>query len=211
MGIATRSSSGKLRKPRLRADDFALTNHRRADCRSWVALPIALMLILGGAVAAAEPIPAPSVSQGSEASAGAPCRAKDPHDILVCGERRQAYRLDPVVMEASRKAEANNRSAIAPMPPAQAVCARAPSGCGAGLEGLDLANVAIVAGTMAVRAADGKDWTSPLRPGGPDEYELYKQARRRRQAEETERAAARVKRRAEEALGKRPSANSRPK
>jgi hypothetical protein len=104
-------------------------------------------------------------------------------------------------MEASRKAEANNRSAIAPMPPAQAVCAQAPSGCGAGLEGLDLANVAIVVGTMAARAAEGKDWTSPLRPGGPDEYELYKQARQRRQVEETERAAARVKRRAEEALG----------
>jgi hypothetical protein len=62
-------------------------------------------------------------------------------------------------------------------------------GCGTGLEGLDLANVAVVVGTMAVKAAKGEDWKKAFRQG-PDEYQLYLQARHQRDAREAERAEA---------------------
>jgi hypothetical protein len=70
-------------------------------------------------------------------------------------------------------------------------------GCGTGLEGMDLANVAIVAGTMAIKAAKGEDWTKAFKTGGPDEYQLYLQAKQEREAREAERrqaAAAKLRR-----------------
>jgi hypothetical protein len=70
-------------------------------------------------------------------------------------------------------------------------------GCTKDLSSLDLANVAVVVGTTAIRAARGDDWTKAFRTGGPDQYQLYRQARRRREAEAEERAAAEVKRKAE--------------
>ncbi|HEY1213608.1 MAG TPA: hypothetical protein VGE93_08250 [Bryobacteraceae bacterium] len=131
------------------------------------------------------------------------CPERNPRDIVVCGQRGQAYRVDPNVMDASRHVQANERSATSAVPAAQALCARPPVGppppCGQGLGSLDLANVAIVVGTTAVRAAKGEDWKSIFRPSGPDEYQLYKEAKRRREAADTERAAARLRMEAREA------------
>lgn len=70
-------------------------------------------------------------------------------------------------------------------------------GCTKDLGSLDLANVAIVVGTTVVRAAKRDDWTKVFRPGGQNEYQLYQQANRQREAEAEERAAAEVKRKAE--------------
>ena len=100
-------------------------------------------------------------------------------------------------MEAGHAAEANSRSASTSAPPAQAACATA-AVCGKGLESVDWPNVAIVVGTTVAKAAKGEDWASIFRPGGPDEYQLYRQAKRRREAEAGDRAAAAVKREAEE-------------
>ena len=76
------------------------------------------------------------------------------------------------------------------MPTAQASCSASPSGCGTGLEGLDLLNVALVVGKIAVTATKGNDWTKYFKTGGPDEYQLYLQAKQRREAQEAEQLAA---------------------
>ena len=127
------------------------------------------------------------------------CPSTDPEKIVVCAQRERPYQVDPDVREAQQQANANSRSVTSAVPPAQAICSQSPSGCGKGLESLDLANVAFVAGEMAVRAAEGKDWRGILRTGGPDEYQLYEQAKQRREALEEERAAAAMKKKAEEA------------
>ena len=92
-------------------------------------------------------------------------------------------------MDAEREVKSSNRSASAPIPTAQAACSTQPMGCGTGLEGLDLANAAIVIGTAAIKAATGEDWTRPFKMGGPDEYQLYLQAKQRREAREEEKRA----------------------
>jgi hypothetical protein len=142
------------------------------------------------------------MTKAAPTSANAPnaaCQSRDAKDIVVCAQRSQPYRLNPAVDEASRQVEANSRSPTAATPPAQAICSSQPSGCGNGLASLDLMNVAIVAATAGVRAATGKDWTKAIKTGGPDEYHLYKEAKGRREAEDTERAAAQLRAQAREA------------
>ena len=133
-------------------------------------------------------------------------------DIVVCGQRGQAYRVDPDVMEANREVQTKQRSATSAVPTAQAVCSRLlvgpPATCGQGLGSLDLANVAMVVATTAVKAAKGEDWKSIFRPGGSDEYRLYQAAKRRREAADEQRAAARVRMAAREAERKVDDANS---
>lgn len=102
-------------------------------------------------------------------------------------------------MEANRQAQMNGRSATSAAPAAQTVCAAQPMGCGKGLDSLDLANVAIVGGAAAVEAAKGEDWKRAFKTGGPDEYQLYKQAKRRHELEDDERAAAKVRLQARQA------------
>ena len=162
----------------------------------------AFIFIVGGAVAGAQAAtsnspPAPSASEVPTEPSDAACPSNDARKIVVCGERQQPYRLDPSVMEGGREAESNSRSATSAMPSAQAVCSASPMGCAKDLRSIDLANVAVVVGTTAVRAARGDDWTKIFRPGGPDEYQLYQQSKRRREAEAGGRAAAEVKRNAE--------------
>lgn len=150
-----------------------------------------------GSAAAASPPPSPPGSAAApnrNDAADAVCRSQDARDIVICAQRRQGYRLDPNVVDAEREAKDSSRSATAPMPPAQAACSSQPAGCGRGLEGLDLANAAIVIGTAAIRAAKGEDWTKPFKIGSSDEYQLYLQAKQRREALEEEaraKAAAR--------------------
>jgi hypothetical protein len=102
-------------------------------------------------------------------------------------------------MEAGREVEQSNRSASSPAPAAQAVCAAQTMGCGKGLESLDLANVALVVGTAALKAVKGENWARALKPGAADEYQFYQQSKRRREAQEEERAAAEVRMKAKKA------------
>jgi len=175
------------------------------------------MLIL--AAASAQPAPPPMAAESNSKSAetaptsadaaNAACQSRNAKDIVVCTQRLQPYRLDPAVNEASRQVEANSRSAIAAVPPAQAICAAQPSGCGNGLASLDLMNVAIVVGTAGVRAATGEDWTKAFKTGGPDEYRLYQEAKQMREAQDAERAAARLRAKAREAERERAAASGR--
>ena len=187
-----------------------------ASVSGWLvaeaSLSPALALIVSGAVATVgPPAQADATNSGASHSGGqiygppipaAPpqpkplqvvednCKSSDPGEIVVCAEKPEGYRIDPTVMEAQQQAEAASRSANAIVPTAQASCSASPSGCGTGLEGLDLLNVAVVVGTMAVRAAKGDDWTKAFKTGGPDEYQLYKEAKQRREAHHAEREAA---------------------
>ena len=117
------------------------------------------------------------------------CASPEKGAIVVCGSGTQPYQIDPDVT-AGQKANARDLDgAQAPVPAAQAACAQSPIGCGKGLESLDIANVAIVAGKMAVKAATGGDWSKPLRPAGPGEYQRYQEAKRLREEQSAERAA----------------------
>jgi hypothetical protein len=162
----------------------------------------ALMLILGGMVASAAPastdaLPTPAPPQ-VHTDADTACRSQDARNIVVCGQRGQQYRVDPSVMKAGEEVKSNRRSATSAKPAAQAACSSSPAECTKDLKSLDLANVAMVVGTAAVRAAKGEDWAKVFRPGGSDEYQLYREAKQRREAAAEKRAAAEVKRKAEE-------------
>ena len=138
------------------------------------------------------PPPTPVDNRGK--AAAEPCQSPESRDIVVCAQRKQGLRLDPDVAEARRTADAASRSTTAPTPTAQASCSSLPQGCGTGLAGLDLLNVAVVVATTAVKAAKGEDWKKVLRTGGPDEYQLYLQAKQEREAREQEvRDAAAIK------------------
>lgn len=135
------------------------------------------------------PVPVRTASQAPRSN----CQSQDISDITVCAQRPQGYRLDPNVVDAERQADRARASASAALPPAQASCARSPMGCGTGLEGLDLANVAIVLGTTAVKAAEGQDWQGIFKKGGSNEYQLYLEAKEQREARKLEAQAAAVK------------------
>ena len=175
----------------------------------------ALLLIFAGAASATAPGPA-AVSQAApsatlealsdsrsgsrkvDAPADRQCQSHDAGNIVVCAQRPQGYRLDPSVMEANQEVVSNSRSASSAVPAAQAACGMVMV-CGKGLESLDWANVAIVVGTMGVRAAKGQDWTKAFKTGGSGEYQLYQQAKQRRETRDAARAAAAVKMEAEKA------------
>lgn len=125
---------------------------------------------------AAEPAPAGTVE---------PCRTDYPKDgeqeIVICVERQQGYRLNPDVSEASRRAKRNKLKR-----PERFVDRSCDSvgghGCGVG-GGIDVVAAALTAAEMARRAVTGENVgemfiTDPQ----PDEYQLYLQAKREREA-----------------------------
>lgn len=161
-------------------------------------MPPMLMLIV--AVAGAPP-PTPTSTPAAQSKSLAEasrsrCATPDPRDIVVCGKPGQPNRVDLDVMEAQHEAESNSRSATSAIPPAQSSCALSKAGCTKDLSSLDLANAAIVIATTIVRAGKGEDWAKAFRTG-PDEYQAYQQAKRRREAEAQARAAAEVQQKAE--------------
>ena len=155
--------------------------------------PAWAFIIVGAAATQPALSPPSSISAPSVAApepADDACTSTDPREIVVCAQKKQGYRLDPSIMDARQEADRSSRSASAKVPAAQASCSTLPTGCGTGLEGLDLLNVAVVVGTAAVRAGKGDDWLKAFRTGGPSEYQLYLQAKQRREARQAERAAA---------------------
>lgn len=161
-------------------------------------MPPLLLLVLSGAVAAAQAGTGAQSSEAAVRSTSEPsnfgtrsavnCEPQTARDVIVCAERRQGYRIDPNVTDAARQSAAARSSATSSQPTAQAACASQPTGCAGGLASLDLVNVAEVATTAAVKAARGKDWKTAFERG-PDEYRLYVEAKRQREALEAQRAA----------------------
>ena len=155
-------------------------------------LPI---LILAAAQAAA-PAAAGSPSTEAEATTAGPnqpCSTPYPKDgeqeIVICVERPQGYRIDPDLMEAER--EARRRKLKRPERFGDNSCASVgPMGCRNG-GGINLLAAAVTAATMAKRALNGENVgemfiTEPQ----PDEFQLYQQAKREREAKRAAEAEA---------------------
>jgi hypothetical protein len=113
----------------------------------------------------------------------------DTTEIVVCAVKPNGYRLDPDVMQAKKQAKDRTRGPKKAESFADNSCASVgPRGCGGG--GVDVLSAAVAAVTMATKAAKGENVgkmfvTDPQ----PDEYQLYEQAKREREAKEDEAAA----------------------
>jgi hypothetical protein len=136
-------------------------------------------------------VPTPDRPDGCEAQPRG-----DSRTIVVCAPKPQGYRIDPDVLEARR--EARNRGHTQPQRPAYQTmqvnnCATVgPMGCRGGF--IDLLSAAGVLGQMAQRAVEGQNVgqmfvTEP----SETEYQLYVDAKKRREVEEAKAAAAKAK------------------
>jgi hypothetical protein len=141
------------------------------------------LLLLGtaacssAAVAQASPADAQAIAQALQDAASttrpATCTSKDPKAVIVCGRSGERYRIDPVVLETAREAEA-----VPPKPPlgdgaSDSDCV-GPQHCGGGT--IPLVGMALAGIKAAVLAAQGDDWRDAFRTH-PDQYQLYEVAR----------------------------------
>jgi hypothetical protein len=173
--------------------------------------PLAL-IALAQASAAATPAAAPAATPTAAATAAAHskpapvpppnrpdgCGAQplsDARTIVVCAPKPQGYRIDPDVLEARREAHDHVR----PQRPGYQTmqvdnCATVgPMGC-RGQAGIDLLGAAAMLAEMAQRASQGGNVgqmfvTDPQE----SEYQLYVDAKKRREAKEAQDAAAKAK------------------
>lgn len=101
------------------------------------------------------------------------CKSDDPTVVVVCGRSQQRYRIDPVVLEATREAEAPP-----PKPTLDATTAEGCVGpnCGGGT--IPLVAMALTAVKAAVLASQGDDWRDAFRTH-PDAYRQYEDAKAR--------------------------------
>lgn len=159
-------------------------------------LSVALAL-LAEAAAYGPAAPPPKVAPTPAADACAtPSASASQREIVICAQRPNGYRLDPDVMEARR--EAKNALAGRPRRPETMKdnpCATVgPMGCRGGA-GFNIAAAAIAAATIAQRLAKGEDIGSIfVTDPSPSEYQLYVEAKHRREAREAEaKAAAKAK------------------
>ena len=133
--------------------------------------------------------PKPVVKAPAAEACKPPEIKKDTTEIVVCAPRPNGYRLDPDVMQAKKQARDLKNAPKKAETFADNTCASVgPRGCGVG--GVNLLAAAITAVTMAKKAASGENVgkmfvTDPQ----PDEYQLYQQAKRQREAKEDEAAA----------------------
>jgi hypothetical protein len=135
--------------------------------------------------------PKPKVKPVAATEACKPTATKDVKDdtteIVVCAQKVEGFRIDPDVLKAQRIKKKNK--ARGPERLVDNSCASVgPMGCRGGA-GINLVAAAITAATMLQRAASGGNVgemfvTDPQ----PDEYKLYMQAKREREAAEQEAA-----------------------
>lgn len=121
-------------------------------------------------------------------------RPKNDREIVVCAPRTDGYRLNPDVMEAKREAKGQGNPPKSPETyrDANACASVGPFGC-TGTPAINLIAVGLVAAEMARRAATGGNVgemfiTRPQK----SEYELYIDAKKRREAKERAAAAAQI-------------------
>ena len=110
-------------------------------------------------------------------------------EIVVCAQRPQGYRIDPDVLEAKREMHGGGRPKR-PERMADHSCATVgPMGCRGGA-GINLLAAAITAAAMADRLSKGQEIGSMfVTDPQPTEYQLYQEAKQRREAKEAEAAA----------------------
>lgn len=139
------------------------------------------------------PKPKPKVA-ASTSTACKPTEAKDVDDdtteIVVCAPKQEGYRIDPDVMKAQRIKKENGKKRGPERLVDNSCASVGPMGCRGGA-GINVVAAAITAATMLKKAVSGENVgemfiTDPQ----PDEYQIYLQAKREREAREAEEAAA---------------------
>jgi hypothetical protein len=161
---------------------------------SAFALP--LLLLAAEVAGPAAPV-SPSPPEKSAAATAAPATPSEPcrnrqekqGDIIICAERPNGYRLNSDVMEAKR--ELKRQRLKRPENFVHNDCATVgPMGCRGGPY-INLVAAVATAAEMAQRIAEGKEIGSMFKTTPePTEYELYKEAKARREAKEAAAAAA---------------------
>lgn len=123
--------------------------------------------------------PAPETCENQQTSKG---------DIVICAERQQGYRLNPDIMEAKRELKSGRLKP--PESYRQNDCSTVgPAGC-LGTPTLDFIGMALTAVEMAQKAAKGENPAEVfVTDPHPDEYHLYLQAKRQREAREAKEKA----------------------
>jgi hypothetical protein len=162
-------------------------------------MPVGLPLALFAQAVAASPV-APATTAAPVKPAERDCTPQkpsaNPNEIVVCAVKPQGYRIDPDLMEARR--EKTTGAAGRPKSPhetyADHSCATVgPRGCRGGPTILLLA-AGLVAAQIAGRVAKGEEVGSIFKTTPePTEYQLYLEAKKRREAKEEGEAAAKVK------------------
>ncbi len=111
------------------------------------------------------------------------------NEIVICAQRPEGYRLDPDVLEANRAKRSGRPKRPERM--RDTSCASVgPMGCVGAGAGVNLLGAALTAAEMAARLATGKEIGSMfVTTPEPTEYQLYVEAKRRREAREAEAAA----------------------
>jgi len=110
-------------------------------------------------------------------------------EIVVCAQRPQGYRLDPDVVEARREMRSGGRPTGPERMKDKSCASVGPAGC-MGAAGINVIAAAVTAARMAARLAKGEEIGSMFRTTPePTEYQLYLEAKHRREAREAEAAA----------------------
>lgn len=110
-------------------------------------------------------------------------------EIVVCAQRPQGYRLDPDVLEAKRAMRGGGRPRRPERMRDNSCATIGPMGCRGGA-GINLLAAAITAATMAARLSKGQEIGSMFVTDPQlTEYQLYQEAKHRREAKEAEAAA----------------------
>ena len=158
---------------------------------------LSLLLLAAEAAGPAASAPATPPPQPSAQAAPAPAVPSEPcknrqekqGDIIICAERPNGYRLDSDVMEAKR--ELKRQRLKRPENYVHNDCATVgPMGCRGGPT-INLIAAAMTAAEMAKRISEGKEIGSMFQTTPePTEYDLYKEAKARREAKEAAAAAA---------------------
>lgn len=162
-------------------------------------MPVALALF---AQAAATP---PPVAPQSVEAGQRECIAQgDPKTgpIVICAPKPQGYRLDPDVLEAKRE---KKNQAQRPHNPHEAYrdkgCVIGPMGCPS--QPINLLAAAMTAAELSARLAKGQEIGSMFRTTPePTEYQLYIEAKKRREEKDAQAAAEKEKAAAQAAAGK---------
>ena len=140
----------------------------------------AFLLLLAGPAHIEAPAIAQAVDEAMHATSGGACPSTVEGEILVCGEKRRTYRVDPVVLAIERAREKGP-----PKPPLDASTTVAGSDCigpqKCGDAVLPLVKVALAALKAATLAAKGEDWKDGFR-NGPTQYQRYLDEQQRAKA-----------------------------
>lgn len=140
-------------------------------------------MLMFAAVQAAQPVAAAGRPAQAATPACSPANPKeDPDEIVICVEKQDGFRIDPAIMEAKRQAK--RKKLKRPERLADNSCRSVGiMGCRGG-GGINVMAAALTAAEMARRAANGDNVgemfvTEPE----PDEYQLYLEAKRKREAQ----------------------------